>query len=673
MPRLLVLLIVLSPVTLPAQTENVAPGMRLLPETRVADFTSGPVQEGFVRIVPEGGSFVAYTYTITRPPQSVETRVDTSGVPQLGTRKVLGSIGQVSSDGRPLYFWSEDDGFIYASRLPDRTTTARTRVAHGMPIKAICGDKACFFAVFGDGGISTAFGAVITDLEGQPLTSKTVLPYFVDVLSMPSVTADPDGFTYIRLDGRHRTSARAVRVDLRGQIVFDIPLITWEPQLLWTRDHYVEIGNAFLNDHWFLSAADLSVSGELGRPRTLQAVASYSSHFNIFNDGQNIHFALIDRQQVSVFRTDAAVATAVLEYVWDVPPSFYLSGIAANGRSTIAVLSSQTGALHTMSVTPRSAPSLLSYGPRPQVPIGVEQLDSQYLVVWQERDVAAGLDKVRAARIARGGFPLDRTPIEVGDGALIYGVAMASLRGDVLTVWSKPDLAFAIVSGDGRLIGRFNIADEPLVTSPVALIATDSDWVLFRQGGGKIVADRISRSGFVYPSVTLHDTDGSYFVAAASDGQQVIALTTKDTIVLNSDLAIVRRDSPPIGSGTLRFGVDSYLLAGYDHMFRLERAGRIISDRPLELHDYSAPSVAAVRGGWLTCSTKTCVRVLPSNPPETTTTFEIENLKAISPAGDDHVGLLFVRPTLAANSIADAIYFRELELYETPRKRAIGR
>ena len=646
--------------------------MRLLPETRVADFTLGPVQEGFVRIVPEGGSFVAYTHTNTRPPQSIETRVDTSGVPQLGARKVLGAIEQVSSDGWPLYFWSEDDGFIYASRLPDRTTTFRTRVAYGTPIKAICGDRACFFAVLGDGGISTALGAVITDLEGQPLISRIVLPYFVDVLSMQSVTADPDGFTYIRLDGHHRTSARAVRVDLRGQIVFDIPLVTWEPQLLWTGDHYVEIGNAFLNDHWFLSAADLSVSGALGKPRILQPVASYSSGFSIFNDGQNTHFALRDGRQVSVFRTDAAFATAVLEYGWDVPPSFSLTGIAANGRSTIAVLVSQTGALYTMSVTPRSAPSLLSYGPRPQVPIGVEQLDSQYLIVWQERDVAARVDKVRATRIGRGGFPLDRAPIEVGDGASIYGVVMASLRGDVLIVWSKPDLASAIVSGDGRLIGRFNITDEPLVTSPVALIATDNDWVLFRQNGGKIIANRISRSGFVYPSVTVHDLDGASFIAAASDGQQVIALTTNDTIVLTSDLTIVRRDSPPIGSGTLRFSGDTYLLAGYDHTYRLDREGRIISDRPLELHDISTPSVAAVRGGWLTCTSKTCVRVLPSNPPEATTTFEIGNLKAISPGGGDHVGLLFARPTLAATSIGDAIYFRELELYETPRKRAIG-
>jgi hypothetical protein len=671
MPRFLVLLVALSPLTLPAQTENVASGMRLTAETRVADFTLGPVQEGLIRIVPEGDGFIATTYTLA-PSRPIETQVDAGGVPHLDTRKLV-SVGHISSGGRPLYVWSENDGFIYASRSPDLATLAKTRVAHGQLIRATCGDSACFFAVFGDAGLSTALGAVITDLEGRPLTSKTVLPYFSDVLSMPSVAADPDGFAYVRLDRSHRNSARAVRVDLRGHIVFDIPLRTFEPQILWIRDRYVEIGNAFVNDRWYLTAGDLSVSGELGPPRTLQPVATYFSQFQIFNDGQSIHFALIDRQQVSVFRADSGVATAMLEYVWDMPPSFYFAGIAANGRATVGVLQSQNGALYTMSATTPSTPTLLSYGPRPQVPIGVEQLESQYLVAWRERDVAAGLDKVRAARIAQGGFPLDRTPIEVGDGALIYGVAMASLRGDVLIVWSKPDLAFAIVSGDGRLIGRFKIADEPLVTSPAALIATDNDWVLFRQGGGKIVANRISRSGFVYPSVTLHDTDGSNFVAAASDGQQMIALTTKDMIILASDLTIVRRDSPPIGSGTLRFSGDSYLLAGYGHMFRLEREGRIISDGPLELHDYSVPSVAAVRGGWLTCSTKTCARVLPSNPPETTTTFEIESLKTISPAGDDHVGLLFVRPTLAPTSIGDAIYFRELELYETPRKRAIGR
>ncbi|PYQ52125.1 MAG: hypothetical protein DMF59_05860, partial [Acidobacteria bacterium] len=377
MPKSLVLIALLCPLTL--QAENVAPGIRMTPETRVAKFTVDAVQETYLGIVAADDGFNVRTLPSIQHSRAVQTHVDFNGTPDLSSRAAVGGEAYIQSSGRPLYFWSEEDGFIYASRVNDRTTPSKVRVAHGQLIRATCGDSACFFAVWGDGGISTALGAVITDLEGQPLTSKTVLPYFRDVMSMPSVVADPSGFTYLRVDGGRRTENRAVRVDLRGQIVFDVPLRTFEPRLRWFRDHYIEIGNATVNGTSYLTAADLTVTGELRPPRILYP-ASYDSPFQIFTDGQNLLLATVDQRHVSVLHTDDGITFAALEYKWDVPASFYFVDIAAKGRATVAILLHQYGALYTMSVNPFSTPKLLSYGPRSQTPIGVAQLASEYLV-----------------------------------------------------------------------------------------------------------------------------------------------------------------------------------------------------------------------------------------------------------------------------------------------------
>jgi len=641
--------------------------MRLTPETRVAELSAGPVQEGYAGIDVRDNGFEVRTFTITRMPQNIRTHVDSNGSPDLETRVPLGRVAQLTAGGRPLYFWPEDDGFIYASRSSDPTTSVKTRVAHGSVIRAACGQSACFFGILGDGGISTAVGAVITDQEGQPLTNKIVLPFFVDILSMPSIAPDPNGFTYLRVDGNHRQPARAVRVDLRGRITFDVPLRTFQPQLFWSRDHYVEIGVLSPSlANFYLTAADLSVNGELGQPHLIRQMETYSSHFVVFGDGQNLHVATIDQAHVSVFLFDDAVTSAGLEYEWDVPALFFLADIAAKGPVTVAVLQDQNSALYIMSITPISAPKLLSYGARPQVPIGVDQLGSHYLVAWQEHDLSSSLHKIRAARISRGGVLLDRVPIEVGESDATYPGFIAALHSDTLVLWSTQG---AIVRSNGSVAGRIDMTDEP-TSAAAALIATDADWILVRQGGGKIVVNRISQSGLVYPTVTLHDSDGAYFVAAATDGQKILALTTVDAITLSADLTVLKRGPAVRQGGTLRFGSDSYILAASDRLSRIDREGNLISDRSF-VAGVSTPLVASIRGGWLACSTKSCSRVLPANPPEITATFAIDSLNAISAEGDDHIGFLFVRPTLDAHSVSDAIYFRELELYEAPRKRAI--
>ncbi len=661
MPKFLIPLLLLGSATVLGQSEIVGPGVRLTPETRVAEFTFGPVQEWLLDVVPQADYFTAYTVAYT---DLVETRIDSAGVAQVTTRKAV-VRNYVMPAGRPLFFWSEG-GAIYAGR----TRNAGNRIASGSLLHVGCGYDACFFAVW-DGNV----GAVITDPEGRPITSKTILPYFHDPLSTASITADPNGFTYVRIDGGHHEPARAVRVDHTGRIVFDVPLRTFEPTLLWAGDHYVEVGIASINSGEFLTSADLTIAGELGQPRFLHPVASIFSQFQIFNDGRNSRMAFINQQRVSVFRVDPAFTALSLEYEWDIPPKFYLSSIATNEHTTIAMLQSSTGALYTMSVKGKSTPSLLSYGPRRQTAVGVVNTGAQYLVSWLERDVEKGVDQLRVARISRGGVLLDRTPVVVAENARINYVQMTALGSDVLLTWTAPSLLVAIVHADGSVEKSPSVDDS--TAAPVALVATVNDWVLIRQGGGDIEANRISRSGFVYPPITLHHFDGTEFLAAGSDGDHVVVVTTRDTIVMASDVTIARVNPQPLVSNryAMSFSGDSYLLVGDGHMFRIDRSGTIASSRA---YTNGNPVISSVRDGWLVqglywAGTASAVRVLPGNPPDITSTFQLSGLQAISPQGNDHLGLLFVRPTEGPPSIGDALYFRELELFQTPRTRAVTR
>ena len=533
-----------------------------------------------------------------------------------------------------------------------------------MVLNAACDDAGCLVAFERGAGFDPFVVPTTADGEarGGPVSIPSVAPY--DVVN--SITPDPSGFTLLRISNAYRYGIFVLRIGRDGTTLWEKQLYAGAPAIFygaifWRGDHDVLVTNDPAGGTIVAMDIDLR-SGAVSNPRVL--TSSASAQFVMEPKAGSFVLATFRENFTwTLYEVDATISAVNEVGTFVVFKGYSLVGLSVSGTSVVARLTLGSAPAVMGCAPATSPPQVLSIAARPQEPHGVAAVGSDYVVAWSEVDASSSTSNLYVARISSTGFIIARVLAATGDITRVLPIT--TIGEDALIIWFEAGSQHptgAIV----RAHGSVEPVDFTAGSAANFVVARNDDWLAIATAStGGIKVTRVARSGRTDPEVSIAGTSVAVW-AAATDGENTLLLTGDESIVLAPDLSVLHRSArtfrAPVAAG---FAVDSYLEANNALLIRRDRSGEARSSTPFA--PAAQPAVSETTNGWLVQSGTQITSVVRSDPPTITWTQNVADLAAVSPRGTNRFGVV----TAHLIDGTPALYFSELQVTDTPRRRAV--
>ncbi|HEY8184320.1 MAG TPA: hypothetical protein VII32_18900 [Thermoanaerobaculia bacterium] len=696
MTRLSLLLFLVSSAVY-GQAVEIAPGLILGPERRVAEFrvSASPNGEQLAGLVPEGTDLLAvwirrgyyaggsFTYI---PSALRSVLIDANGRPRPETSRLLVEERWIDrafadrTDAGAVVVWSAGSK-TYGERIGGTPhLIADGRLAGGLK----CSASRC--AISWDASFSSTF--TIIDSESNVIRDS------IDAPQLNVVAADPNGFLFAGVRGEQVVAAR---VDNAGQQLFEVSA---------DRPFFrpLEIAADFDGNRYLVAwtsvsslwASTLSTNGTMSsparvfdNPHALQAIA--------WNGSQ--HLALLSLTNPCGGYEGTICPTTLYTLPIDSNLSakaLQIQPLTTQGNAMLpAALIANSGSFYAAmgyNTNQRTAPLLLSriaadgspasrepisLAPQSQSGAVIAAAGDHHVVFWEEFDAANGKSLLLYSRddgVSRGDTHILAGQATIGD------FRVATVGSDILVVWPEdvPSRYRALIMHPD---GSTSPADAPPYTNAwvTTLAGSETAW-LFASGKR---ATLISRAGvnLAPQSIQFSDID-SQTVAAASDGEHFLIVSSggkgMNMTLVNADGSIAFMDRKLFDINPSRLSLSwnghEYMVGVGSALQRLDSNGNPLGN-VLVLTEANVVSYVPLRDSWL-------VSFWTDGHPFG---FRIKDGRQIEPAfpmeppiasvlnRDGSATAMFARVVDAPPfGSAPAVFLREIRATDFVRRRAIG-